>query len=295
MAAAKLDQQVTARVRAELGEYFADSDGVFGLKAKDWSAQVLGGGCDRESAVLNRHRLASEPGTKRIERFREIRAVLMMLRALHVNTLFAVFGPVDWLHQLDEGFGKGMGQRVVARLGDLCGVALLTEQVEQGFAKWQAEKKAEKPAGKLIVVRDLEDDKALRRRVARGRTLVSDDTSTKGLSAHELDEAARELGLEREVKALRAFRATKTETPSTRPLWERRPKVGESPGGWLVDLCTKKQGISKPAVQVQKAAERLFAEAVAVYVAARGWKPSERSPRVLGCILPLQPVMGTAS
>jgi hypothetical protein len=61
--------------------------------------------------------------------------MLLAIGSQHETVLDAMFGMNDWPHTVDHAFGKGMGIKVVKALGELVGVALLTEAVRKGYER----------------------------------------------------------------------------------------------------------------------------------------------------------------
>lgn len=54
--------------------------------------------------------------------------------ALYFDVLARAHGPESWSRVVDSAFGRGMSIKVAKRLDDLAYVALLTEEVQKGFA-----------------------------------------------------------------------------------------------------------------------------------------------------------------
>lgn len=65
----------------------------------------------------------------------KLRRALSRLESRHAMILVAAYGPEDWRALIDAAFGRGMGAKVVAQLGDLAGVSLLTEAAQRGYAR----------------------------------------------------------------------------------------------------------------------------------------------------------------
>jgi hypothetical protein len=176
---------IMAAHRDELVAFFTGAESASGL-VSSWTALVgialggAGGSRDPESRITDRRFHLGPAGETAISRSREVRAALVQLTPRQQEVLFALHGPVAWSKYLDAVFGKGMGVKVTAKLGDLIGVALLTDAVAEGFAKASAPAKVsarlrrpQNPGGWLVQV-CLKD--ATRLAVVRdeARKLVSD-------------------------------------------------------------------------------------------------------------------------
>jgi hypothetical protein len=134
---------MTFAYRDELETFFAAAESAAGLRSS-WVALVgiaLGGAAgsrDPEARITDR-RFALGPGGKTaVSYVREVRATLGQLSPTHQTVLFALYGRILWTKYLDNVFGKPTGAKVAAKLGDLIGVALLTEALAEGFARDRA-------------------------------------------------------------------------------------------------------------------------------------------------------------
>ncbi len=108
---------------------------VTGAKGVTW-APIGGGSPDPEGRMLS---LLGDPAKRaRIARGARVARALAALPVAepgHATVLFARWGGIDWVAQVDADFGRGMGGKVAKRLGlDLLGVALLTRAVREGHA-----------------------------------------------------------------------------------------------------------------------------------------------------------------
>jgi hypothetical protein len=129
--------------REELVAFFTGAESASGL-VSSWSALVgialggTGGSRDPEARITDRRFHLGPAGRTAISRVREVRAALVQLSDRQQKVLFAAHGPVAWSKYLDAVFGKGMGAKVTGKLGDLIGVALLTDAVVRGFREENA-------------------------------------------------------------------------------------------------------------------------------------------------------------
>lgn len=126
--------------RDELESFFTRAESAAGL-VSSWEALVgiavggKGGSRDPEARVTD-HRFSLGPTQRTaVSQHREVRAVLMGLPVSQQHVLFALYGCIAWPRCLDDVFGKGMGTKVTAKLGDLIGVALLTRAAATGFER----------------------------------------------------------------------------------------------------------------------------------------------------------------
>jgi hypothetical protein len=221
--------------RDELESFFTTAESASGL-ASSWTALVgiaLGGAActrDPEGRITDRRFALGPAGKTAVSHAREVRATLGLLSSMHQNALFALYGSVPWPRYLESVFGKPIGIKVVAKLGDLLGVALLTDAVAQGFAR------------------------------DRAPSVVSD-----GLNEWEQVWTGRDQ--EPLYRCRGPARTLRDAVPSPRLPWKARPRVYANEGGWLVDLCGSDR---EELAQVRREAEALRGAAENAYAAARG-------------------------
>lgn len=124
----------------ELESFFTRAEGTAGL-VSSWEALVgiavsgKGGTRNPEARITDRRFSLGPAQRTAVSLHREVRTVLMGLPTLQQHALFAVYGCVAWPRCLDDVFGKGMGMKVTAKLGELIGVALLTRAAAAGFER----------------------------------------------------------------------------------------------------------------------------------------------------------------
>lgn len=131
--------QISPQVRAQLTEYYMSAESALGMRSSfgvlvdaalgGWSSNG-----DHDRAIVRRHQLGPTASTP-VSRAREVRAWLIAIGSKHESALDAVFGMTDWPHTVDNVFGRGMGIKVTKALGELVGVALLTEAVRKGYER----------------------------------------------------------------------------------------------------------------------------------------------------------------
>lgn len=264
------------RAAEELTSYFWSAESTLGLSSG--LGGLLEGGFgsapDPERKVLRRHKLALEGDTD-VTRSRPIRDALMKLEPEHTSALFAAYGPLDWSHAIDEAFGRGMGAKVVKHLGDLAGVALLTAGVARGFAKDRD--KAQVKQADLVIDKRMETDRQLRTRLVRVAGVPSDEVAA-AVGSEALDALAVANMSERDILILRAFRPTETAdhflasvNPKQLPKrWLTRAKPWDTPGGWLVALCLRKNEDGHK--RIKREAELLLNAGRWAYADARGYQ-----------------------
>jgi hypothetical protein len=129
-----------------LTEYFFSAESELGMRSSFGVLvdAALGGwssSSDRERAIVRRHRLGPNAETS-VSKARMVRSLLLAVGSEHETVLDAWFGMHDWQHLLDDVFGKGAGTKVTMALGELVGVALLTEPLRRGFERDREKKRA---------------------------------------------------------------------------------------------------------------------------------------------------------
>jgi hypothetical protein len=148
-----------------------EAEGLVGIRSSFSSLAETsqGGRCnvrDHESRITDRlfgprrtdgaGRIIEEGAIGRVTR---VMARLWLLPQRARNVLYAVHGPVDYAADATRLYDAEKGKAVAAALGDLVGVALLTETAIAGYAKLAAnrERDAEKHIAKTEVVHTIDD------------------------------------------------------------------------------------------------------------------------------------------
>jgi len=227
--------------RDELETFFTAAESASGL-VSSWAALVgiaLGGTAgsrDPEARITDRRFALGPAGKTAVSHAREVRATLVHLSNTHQSVLFALYGAVPWPKYLDSVFGKPTGAKVAAKLGDLVGVALLTDAVAQGFAR------------------------------ARAPAVVSD-----GLNEWERVGTHDGEPLYRCRRAARPLR--EPEASAGGRSWKARPHVYANEGGWLVNVCLADRPelalVRREAAQLRAVAEVAYADARGPVAASR--------------------------
>lgn len=131
----KLDPYTLAKLRTELERYYL-SGGDTGLSSNFGPlVNIATGGVvgtpDPERHTIRRHGLhgCATPVTHE----RVIRDALIAVGPLS-DVLFAAFGPGSYVKRIDDIFGRGVGERVIKRIGEFVGVVLMTSTVRDGYA-----------------------------------------------------------------------------------------------------------------------------------------------------------------
>lgn len=169
-------QRTPNPVADELTTYFLTGDADQGLSSS-WgpiSNAAFGGfGSlpDPERMVTDR-RFALGRAEGPVTRARAARTALAQLPERDQCVLFAAHGPTPWARIIDAAFGMGMAIKVTKRIGDLAGVALLTDEVRRGWAEAGAEpdkpqRAAWRTAGGWLVALCLARDTGSKARVER--------------------------------------------------------------------------------------------------------------------------------
>ncbi len=99
----------------------------------------FGASPDPERMVTD-HRYGMAGQETAVTEARRVRTALQRLStdptkcALYADILSRVHGPTSWAKIVDNAFGRGMAIKVARRLDELAPVALLTDEVQRGFA-----------------------------------------------------------------------------------------------------------------------------------------------------------------
>jgi hypothetical protein len=227
--------------RDELETFFTAAESAAGLRSS-WVALVgiaLGGAAgsrDPEARITDRRFALGPAGKTAVTFAREVRATVGQLSPTHQTVLFALYGRVPWPKYLDNVFGKPTGAKVAAKLGDLIGVALLTEALAEGFAR------------------------------DRAPPIVSD-----GLN--EWERVGTGLDGEPLYRCRGPARPVREAAPHVQAAWKSRRAIYSNEGGWLVDICLKDRpelaSVRREAAELRAAAETAYGNARRPVTAAR--------------------------